>query len=154
MYRNIQSIRPEPTWQRQAGLRRQINVKYLVALIAIKVAMFRHIRTKVCGAPVQRYLPDQSTSHQRIEAIINCRHRDLRHLALGPHKDSIGSRMIALMQQNRVHVLALRREAKAAGRQPLVQTFTLQFFPGNHFHGEGTLTGAGILVNIWNNSKY
>ena len=121
---DLKVLGPEPFWQRQTGFGRQTDVKHFVAVVAIKMAMFTHIGAKVGGATIQRYLPHQPTFNQRIEAVINCGHRDFWHIMFGPNKDLLGGRMVAFLQQHRINVLALRREPKPAGRQMLIQLVT------------------------------
>jgi hypothetical protein len=50
-------------------------------------------------------------------------------------------------------MLPLRRETKAAGREPLVQVL-IQFFMFDTGHRLCKLNGPTGNVNIWNNSKY
>jgi len=134
MNRDIEAFGLKAFWQRQSDFRRQGNVKHAGAAIAIKMAMLRHVRAKMRRPSVQRDLPHQAALNQRIQAVINCGHRDIRHPALGPDKHLLGGRVIAFVQQHGVHVLALGRETKPAARQPLVETL-IGLFIRSHSHG-------------------
>jgi len=66
-------------------------------------------------------VPDQAAFDQGVQAIINGGHRDVGHASLGPQEDLFHRGVVALFQQHIEHMLALRREPKAARGQPLVQ---------------------------------
>jgi len=133
------------------GFFRQLNVKYPLAGVAIKMTMFCHIGTKMRRAPVQSDLPDQSAFDQSIQTVINGGHRDIRHLIFGADKNLLSRGMIALIHQNRVNVLALRREAKTAACQPIIQICFRSFSCCSH--GTLTLPESRSDVNTWNNSN-
>jgi len=107
--------------QRPSGLGRQIDIENILAGITIKMAMFAHVRAKTGRAAFERNLANDTALHQRVQAIVNCGHGNIGHGPLGAHKNGLGRGMIPLGQQNLVHLLALRRKPKAAGRQALVQ---------------------------------
>ena len=97
---------------------RQIHVKNRAAGIAIKMAVLVHVRAKARRAAVQRHLPGQPAFYQRVEAVVNRGVGNLRHRSLGADENFLGGRMIALVQQHVIDLLALRREAQTAGVQP------------------------------------
>ena len=97
---------------------REIDIEHPAADIAEKVEMFAHVRAIMHGHAVQIDLPNQTALHQRGQAVIDCGHRNLRHALLGPHKNLLGGRVIALLQQYVIDVLPLRRQAETARRQP------------------------------------
>ena len=55
--------------------------------------------------------------HQRIEAVIDRRVGNLRHRLLGADENLLGGRMVALVEQHVIDLLALRREAQAGRTQ-------------------------------------
>ena len=65
--------------------------------------------------------------YQRVEAVVNRRVGNLRHLPLGADEDLLGGRMIALLEQHVIDLLPLRREPEAARVQPFGET-AIQFF--------------------------
>ena len=66
-------------------------------------------------------MPYEVAFDEGIQAIINRGHGDVRHLRFGADEDLLDGGMIALLEQNIVHMLPLRRETKAAGGEPLVE---------------------------------
>ena len=118
---NVIPFRPVTPRQRDAGLRRQINVKDTVAPVAIKVAVLSHIRAKPGRPPLQGHLPGQPALHQRIQAIIDRRHGNLRYLPLRPDKHLFCRWMIPFAQQHSIDVLPLRGKTKTAPREPFAQ---------------------------------
>jgi hypothetical protein len=125
---------------------RHINIEHLFAGIAIKVAMLPHIRAKPRRAPVHRHLPRATRAYQRIQAIINRRHRNLRHPPLGANKNFFRRRMIPLLDQHAIDMLPLRREAKAARRELLAQML-IRFFMLDSGHRSGKLSVTLGAVN-------
>ena len=130
----------------------QVNIEHLFAGVAIKVAMLAHIRAKTRRPAVHVHLARHAGLHQRIETIINRRHRNIRHLALGANKNFLRRRMIPLLDQHIIHLLALRGEPEAARGELLAQMF-IQSFVFDAGHSTGKLRFPCILVKIWNNSK-
>ena len=101
-------------------------------------------------APVQGNLSDQPAFYQSVQAIINRRHRDIRHARFGPDKNLLGCGMIAFIQQDRIHMLALWGKTKTAARQPIIQfCFLVSRCP----HDMLTLSRGSSYVNTWNNSN-
>jgi hypothetical protein len=99
------------------GLRGEVHVKHRLARITMKMAVFVHVRAITRRAAIQRDLPGETTFHERVEAIIDRGVGDFRHLPLGADENLLGGRMIALMQQHVIDLLALRRQAQAGGTQ-------------------------------------
>ena len=152
MNRDLETFGIKPFGHGQPmGFFRQLNVKYSLAGVAIKMTMFCHIGTKMRRAPVQSDLPDQSAFDQSIQTVINGGHRNIRHLIFGPDKNLLGRGMIALIHQNRVNVLALRREAKTAACQPIIQICFRSFSCCSH--STRTLPESRSDDNTWNNSN-
>ena len=114
---------------------REIHVKNPAALIAIKMAMLPHVRAIARRRAFQVYMPHEAALHQRIQAIINRRVRDLRHLPFRPHKNFVRRGMIALVQQHVIDLLPLRGETKTARRQATIEIFTGLFL--HSVHGKG-----------------
>ena len=82
--------------------------------------MLVHVRAKTHGAAVQVHLLGQPAFHQRVEAVVNRRHGDVRHAFLGAQEDLFSGRVVALLDQHVINMLALGRESKSARRQTLV----------------------------------
>ena len=110
----------ESSRERQPGFGPQLNIENAFTGITIKMAMLGHVRAKMRRATVQSHLPDQSALDQRVQAVINCRHRNIWHSTFGADEYLLCRRMIAFVQQNGVHMLALWRETKTAARQAVV----------------------------------
>src|SRR5271169_1557306 len=91
-------------------LRGQIHVKNRSAGIAMKMTMLVHVRAITRRAALQRDLPGQAAFSECIEAVIGRGVGNLRHLPLGTNEDLLGGRMIALVQQHGIDLLALRRQ--------------------------------------------
>jgi hypothetical protein len=70
-------------------------------------------------------MADEAGLDQGIQAIIDRGHGDVRHVGLGADEDIFHRGVIALLQEDIINVLALRREPKAAGGQSLVETAVL-----------------------------
>ncbi len=81
------------------------------------------------------HLPRQAAFHQRIEAVINRRVGNLRHLLFGADENFLGGRMIALLQQHVIDLLALRREAQT-GRAQLFGQVLFVFVMAARLHCE------------------
>ena len=103
-------------WNFRPGAR-QIDIVNTAAAIAVEVAMLVHVRAEAHGAAVQVHLLGQSGGHQGVEAVINRRHRNVRHPIFGSHEDLFRGRMIPSGQQHVINVLPLCREPKAPRRQ-------------------------------------
>ena len=144
-------IRLETLWQGHGCLTLPNRCRKPCRSLAIKVAMLPHVGAKPRCASLQGNLPHHTAFHKGSQAIIDCRHRYLRHLLLRPNKNLLRRRMIPLFDQHVVYLLALRRKSKAAVANRSFRglslfslqspPLTLQIYPS-----------AG-LVNIWNNSK-
>jgi hypothetical protein len=85
------------------------------------MAMLLHVRAEAGCAAFQLHLTDQAAFREGIEAVVNRRVRNLRHRLLGADKNFLGGRMVALVQDYVINMLALGREPKAAGAQPFGQ---------------------------------
>ena len=119
---NIVAADLKPFGQSQAGstlLSGEINVKNVAAFVAMKVAMLAHIRAIAHRGPVQIDFIDEIAFDEKIEAIINGRHRDFRHGPLGAHENLLGGRMVPLLHEHAINPLTLRGKAKAFRGQAL-----------------------------------
>lgn len=112
----------------------------------MKVAMLLHVRAKTRCPAVHRDLAGHPRAHQRIQAIINRRHRNLRHAPLGANENFLSRGMIALLHQDVIDLTALRREAKAARGEPFAQML-IRFFMLDAGHSTGKLSVPFPLVN-------
>ena len=99
----------ESSWQDHAGRTAlgQRDVKDVVASVAMKMAMFAHVGTKPRRAAIHRHLPRDAGTDERVEAVVNRGHRDIRHFAFGANEHLFGGRMIALVQQHIINLPAL-----------------------------------------------
>ena len=141
-------FRLEAFRQRDAGLRlrRQVYIKHRVARITVKMAVLAHVRAEPGGAAIQRHLPGKPALYQCIEAVVNRGHGNIRHGLFGPDENLLGRRVIALLQQHVVNVLALRRGPEPARGQALVQVPAHRFLP-DQVHATGTLDRTQAPVN-------
>jgi hypothetical protein len=128
------------------GIRWQRDIKNFAARIAKIMAMLLHVRAKARRAAFKLHLPDEATLHERIQTIINRRVRNLRHRLFRADENFFRRRMIALLHDHVIDVLALRRETKAAGVQPLAE-FAAQFFL-DHAHRKGKINMNPSCVKI------
>ena len=85
------------------------------------MAMLLHVRAITGRGAVEVDVADEAAFDQRIQAVIDRRHGDLRHALLGAEEDFLDRRVVALVEENVEDMLALRREAEAAGRKPLIE---------------------------------
>jgi hypothetical protein len=83
----------------------------------MKMAMLVHVRAIARRAAIQSDLPGEAAFHERIEAVIDCGVGDFRHLLFGADENLLGGRMVALVQQHVIDLLALRRQAQTGGAQ-------------------------------------
>ena len=119
--RDVKSFGLEPFGQGHLlRVSRQTNIKNAFAGVAIKMAVLAHVGAKMRRTAVQSNLPDQPTLDQSVQAVIDCRHGNIRHFIFGSDKYLLSRRMIAFVQQNGVHMLALRSKTKTAARQTVV----------------------------------
>ena len=115
--------------------------------------MLAHVRAKTGGSAVDVHLARHAALDEGIEAIVDRGHGDIRHLMLGADENFLGGRMIPLLDEHIIHVLALRGEPKAARGELPAQVF-IQFFMFDSGHFFGKLWLLPGSVKIWNNSKY
>jgi len=99
------------------GLRGQVHVKNRLARITMKMTMLVHVRAITRRPAIQSDLPGEAAFYERVEAIIDRGVGDFRHLLLGADKNFLGGRMIALVQQHVIDLLALRCETQASRAQ-------------------------------------
>lgn len=118
---HIETLGHKATRQVVASIRRQIDIKNRLTLLAIKMAMFPHVRAKPGGASFDCHLPGQPALNQRLQAIIHRRHRNIRHFPLGSDKNFLGGRVVALGQEHGIYALALGRKTKTARGQPFAE---------------------------------
>ena len=121
MDRDVVALRAKALGQRDSGPFRQADVEDAFASVAIKMAMFLHVRAEPSGAAFEGDLAGQPALDQGIQAIIHRRHRYVRHLTLGANKHFLSGRMISLLQKHSINVLALGRKTKTARRQTFIQ---------------------------------
>jgi len=95
----------------------KVNVKDGIASVAKEMAMIMHVWAKTSCAAVQLHLADEAAFDERIETIIDGCVGDFGHLFFCADKNLIGRRMIALVQQDIINALALRREPEAERAQ-------------------------------------
>jgi hypothetical protein len=112
----------EPAGKGDACLGRQIDVKYLLALLAVKVAVILHVWAKSRRAAFHGHFTGKTGFYQGIKTVVNRCHGNLRQLAFSAKKNFLGRGMIPRLAQHFVDVQPLRRESKAAISQPLVDT--------------------------------
>ena len=101
------------------------------------MAMLLHVRAEPRRAAFELHLTDEAALHERIEAVINRRVGNLRHRLFCADENFLRRRMIALVHDHVVDMLALRREAEAARAQPFGQV--MPCFAGcgcAHYEGE------------------
>ena len=103
------------------AVRRKIHVIDPAAVVAIKMAMLLHVRAITRGRALEVHMADEPALDEGIEAIINRGHGDIRHPLFSADEYVFGRRMIPLLQQHIIDMLALRRKTKAARGQPLVK---------------------------------
>ena len=72
--------------------------------------MLLQVRAVAGRCAIQVHLFDQSAGHQRVEAVINRRQRDRRHMFFGPQKQFRGGRMTSLLQQHPENFFSLPSE--------------------------------------------
>ena len=87
--------------------------------------MLLHVRAIPHGEPVDIDLLDEPALHERVEAIINRGHGNIRHPLLRPHKDLLGGGMIAFLEHDAVNVLALGGRAKPTAGEPFSELFCM-----------------------------
>ena len=111
----------------------QIDIKNSTAMVTVKMAMLLHIWAVTGRFAFQIDLADQTALHQRIQTVVNGRHRNIVHLLFRAQENFFGGGMIPLLEQNIVNMLPLGGETQAAGGQPFVQVM-LQFSLASAFH--------------------
>ena len=134
MNRHLIALGLEAAWKRHSWFVVQFNVEYTRATVTIEMTMFAHIRAKPRRPALDGYLPRNPAFDQRVQAIINGRHRNIWHLPLGSDKYFLGGRVVALLQEHRINVLTLRGKTKTACRQAFVQAQIRLVFAGR-VHG-------------------
>ena len=131
---NFEAIHGKSFGQWNAGLRFhwQIHIINPATRVAIKMAVLVHVGTKSRRAPVELHLADQAAFDKCIQAIIDRGMGNLRHRAFGADKNFLRSRMIALLEQDIIDLLALRRGPQAACGQARAQVAAGLLFDGVH----------------------
>jgi len=135
------------------GFSGKSHIIHHFARITVKMAMLAHVRAEPGGAAVNLHLARQPAFDQGIEAVIDRGHGNVRHPVFGTEEDLLRRRMIALLQQHVIDVLALRREPEPARGQALVQ-IALNLFLTTRLISRTKLNPSPELVNTWNNSKH
>ena len=125
---------------------RQIHVKDRVAAIAVKMPVLAHIGAEPGGAAVELHLAHEAAADERIEAVIDRGHGDVRHAPFGADEDLLGGGMVALLQQHVIDVLALWCKTQAARAQPFGEA-AFRLFATGILHTPSIMRPAG-RVNI------
>ena len=76
-----------------------------------------HVWAKARRAPIERHLPHQAGFDQRVQAVIDRRVRNFRHLLFRSDEYLVRRGMSALVQQHVINLLPLGRETKTVGRE-------------------------------------
>lgn len=120
---DVKSLRAKTFRQCNGAMRfgGQIHVKNPVAFVAIKMAMLVHVRAKASRPAVQSDLPHKAGFHERIQAVIDRRMRNFRHLLFRTDKNFIRRGMIALVLQHVINLLPLRRKTETVRRQAMAE---------------------------------
>lgn len=108
--------------------------------------MLLHVRAKPRRAAFELDLANKTALHERIETIINRRMGNLRHRLLRADENFLGGRMIALLHDHVINVLALRREAKTAGGQSRAEIIIC--FSLDCIHGKAKIAVSHEPVKI------
>src|SRR5436190_18889034 len=101
---DIKPLHFKTSRQGNARFCRQINVEHALAIVAVKMAMLRHIWTKAGCPSFEADMPDQAAMHEGVQAIIDRSHRNIRHALFGADKYLFGSGMVTVTNQNGVHM--------------------------------------------------
>src|ERR1700722_6542164 len=121
------------------GILGQRDIEHFAARTAVIMAVLLHVRAKTGGAAFQLDLADESAFDEGVEAVVNGGVGDLGHRALGADENLLGGGMIAPGEDDVIDMLALRRETKTAGAQPLGQV-TLRLVMTGNAHRTANLT--------------
>ena len=70
-------------------------------------------------------LLDEAALHERVEAIVNRGHGNVRHALLGAHEDLLGGGMVAFLEHDAVNVLALGGGTKPPAGEPFSELFCM-----------------------------
>jgi len=100
------------------------------------MAMLLHVRAEPRRSAFQLDLADEAALHERVEAVIDRCMGNFRHRLFCADENFLRRRMIALVHDHVINVLALRRETETAGAQPLGQVM-LRFAGCGCAHYEG-----------------
>ena len=132
--RDFVVINPKSFWPRDnCGISRQRHIEHRAALVTVIMAMLLHVWAITCRTALELHLAHEAAFHQRIEAIINRGHGNIRHGLFGPDENLLRCRVIALLDQHVINMLSLGREAKTARAQPFSQvTFFFAMFNRVH----------------------
>jgi hypothetical protein len=119
-------------WHFQAEpLRGQIDICDPAALVAHKMTMFTHVRTKTGRAFFDCHLPDQAALHKHTQAIVDCGKRNFRKAHFSPLKNFLGCRMVMAVRYNFKNLTALPGITQTASGEPLDETSRLSLWTGN-----------------------
>src|SRR5262245_4586449 len=98
-----------------------VDVEKVPTFSTIEMAMLPHVRAITRSIPIQIHLPHEPALDEGIKAVVDRRHRDIRHVVLGTNEHLIRSRVVKMLYQNRIHMTTLRREPQPALGKPVVQ---------------------------------
>lgn len=120
-------VNQKPGWKIEMFSFHKIHVVDSAAVIANEMRVIFHVGTISGGPPINIDLAHKVALDQRIQAVINRRHRDVRVRLFGPHEYFLGGGMILFLEQGIVDMLALNGKAQAAGGQAFVQVTIARF---------------------------
>ena len=96
----------------------QIDARFEIHIVdhagggIMEMAVFAEIRTVAGGFALEIYLPNDAVLDERFEAVVNGGQRDVRQAVLDPHEDINRGRMVPLLHERAVNLLALARHAE------------------------------------------
>ena len=87
--------------------------------------MLFHVRAIPHRKTVDIDLLDEPAFHERVEAIINRGHGNVRHALLGPHEDLLCGGVVAFLEHDAVNVLTLGGGTKPPAGEPFSEWFRM-----------------------------
>ena len=112
----------------------------------MKMAVFVHVRTETRRAAIQCHLPREARLYQRIKTVVNGRVGNFRHRFFGADKNFLGGRMIALVQQHIIDLLALRRETQTGRAQLFSQVLSVVRVAARLHRGKSNAGGRQVKI--------
>ena len=96
------------------------HVKDAPTIITNEVAMFFHVWTEPSGATIEVHQADETGFYQGIQAVVNRSDGNIGDFLFSPNKDLFGCGVVAVSDQDVIHVLSVWCKPKAAMGQALV----------------------------------